>query len=94
MRRRPRDEPYRNAGKNRREERVDRDGFLLRHRAKPLEVPVVLQAGPAIFPIDEAKDQGHGINSFVDCTTMIAALYFAPISSGTKLMSRSQNPAS
>ena len=34
---------------------------------EPLEVLAVHQAGPAIFPIDQAKDDCHGINSVVDC---------------------------
>lgn len=32
-----------------------------------LQVPDVQEAGPAIFAIDEAKDECHGTNSIVDC---------------------------
>jgi hypothetical protein len=51
------------------------------------------QAGPAIFPIDEAKDHCHGINSVVDASTL-QALCFTGISSRAKLMSLSRNLAS
>src|ERR1700744_1480619 len=68
-------------GNNRR----DRNWFLPAHRTGPLEISVVRQAGPAIFPIDEAKDQGHGTSSVVDHMSRIAALCFAPISSGGEI---------
>jgi hypothetical protein len=51
------------------------------------------QAGPAIFPIDEAKDECHGINSVVDALTL-QPLCFTGISSEAKLMSLSRNLAS
>jgi hypothetical protein len=34
----------------------------------------VQEAGPAIFAIDEAKNECHGTNSIVDCMTETAAL--------------------
>jgi hypothetical protein len=34
----------------------------------------VQEAGPAIFAIDEAKNECHGTNSIVDCMTKTAAL--------------------
>jgi hypothetical protein len=51
------------------------------------------QAGPAIFPIDEAQDDCHGINSVVDAPTL-QPLCFTGISSEAKLMSLSRNLAS
>jgi hypothetical protein len=32
-----------------------------------LQVPDVQEAGPAIFTINETKDECHGTNSVVDC---------------------------
>src|SRR5579859_555396 len=39
------------------------------------------EAGPAIFAIDQAKNDAHGTNSVVDYPRRIAALCFRPISS-------------
>jgi hypothetical protein len=39
-----------------------------------LQVPDVQEAGPAIFAIDEAKNECHGINSVVDRVAKTAAL--------------------
>jgi len=39
-----------------------------------LQVPDVQETGPAIFAIDEAKNECHGTNSIVDCMTKTAAL--------------------
>jgi hypothetical protein len=51
------------------------------------------QAGPAIFPIDEAKDHCHGINSVVDAFSLQPSC-FTSISSEAKSMSSSRNLAS
>src|SRR5580692_983401 len=39
-----------------------------------LQVPDVQEAGPAIFAIDEAKNECHGINSVVDRMSKTAAV--------------------
>jgi hypothetical protein len=85
MRWRASDEPNDNSGADGCKEGLDRNRFLPRHWVRPLEIPAVLQAGPAIFPINEAKDQGHGTNSVVDRQQKIAALCFAPISWGHEI---------
>jgi hypothetical protein len=85
MRRRACDQPNGNSRAHGGNNRRDRNWFLPAHRTRPLKIPVVRQAGPAIFPIDEAKDQGHGTNSVVDCMKRIAALCFMPISSGGEI---------
>jgi hypothetical protein len=54
-----------------------------------LEISELQQAGPAIFAIDQAKNDGHGINSVVDYPTRIAALCFKPISSAGEIVSGS-----
>jgi hypothetical protein len=82
MRWRSRNEPNGHSGQNGREKRRDRNRSLPGHRIRALEKPVVQPEGPAVFPIDEAKDQCHGINSFVDYRRRIAALCFTSISSG------------
>ena len=52
-----------------------------------LQVPDVQEAGPAIFAIDEAKNECHGINSVVDRMITMQPLCCGPISSVGKSMS-------
>jgi hypothetical protein len=85
MRRRPRDQPNSYPSKDGREKRGNRNRFLLMHQGTPLEIPAMHQAGPAIFAIDEAKNECHGTNSVVDCMTKIAPVCFVRISLGTKI---------
>src|ERR1700728_5253403 len=50
-----------------------------------LQVPDVQEAGPAIFAIDEAKNECHGINSVVDRMTTMQPLCCGPISSQAEI---------
>jgi hypothetical protein len=50
-----------------------------------LQVPDVQETGPAIFAIDEAKNECHGINSIVDRTTTMQPLCCGPISSQAEI---------
>src|SRR5271163_4438242 len=50
-----------------------------------LQVPDVQEAGPAIFAIDEAKNECHGINSIVDRMTTVQPLCCGPISSQVEI---------
>jgi hypothetical protein len=60
-----------------------------------LQVPDVQEAGPAIFAIDEAKNECHGINSVVDrmskdCSRCVAGRFRRrpkSMSSGRKMVS-------
>jgi len=73
---RPRDQPNGYSGKDGREKCRDRDGFMPAHLTGLLEVLAMLQAGPAIFAIDETKNGCHGINSIVDRANQAAAVMF------------------
>ena len=55
------------------------------HLIDLLEVFETQEAGPAVFAIDQAKNDLHGTNSVVDYATKIAALCFRPISSGDEI---------
>jgi hypothetical protein len=60
-----------------------------------LQIPDVQEAGPAVFAIDEAKNECHGINSVVDRMTRECSRYVAGrfrrraklMSSGRKMVS-------
>ncbi|HET7889073.1 MAG TPA: hypothetical protein VFL62_22830 [Bradyrhizobium sp.] len=55
------------------------------HLVDLLEVFEILEASPAIFAVDQAKDDVHRTNSVVDYGIRIAALCFRPISSGDEI---------
>src|ERR1700731_4355969 len=50
-----------------------------------LQIPDVLETGPAIFAIDEAKNECHGINSIVDRVPTMQPLRCGPISSQAEI---------
>jgi hypothetical protein len=52
---------------------------------RPLQIPAVHQASPAIFTIDQAENECHGTNSIVDYLTKIAPVCFGRISLWTKI---------
>jgi hypothetical protein len=55
------------------------------HLIQLLEVFEILEAGPAVFAIDQAKNDLHGTNSVVDCPIRIAVLCFRSVSSGDEI---------
>jgi hypothetical protein len=55
------------------------------HLIGQLEVFEMLEASPAIFAIDQVKNDCHGTNSIVDYLAKIAALCFRRISSGYEI---------
>lgn len=79
------DEPDRNSGKDGGEKRRQYNRLWPVHRIDLLEMFEMLEAGPAIFEINQAKHECHGINSLVDYATTIAALCFRPVSSGDEI---------
>src|SRR5262249_118084 len=79
---RPGDEPDRYAGKNGRKKRREQNRLWPEHRINRLEVSEILEAGPAIFTVNQSKYDVHEIKSGVDYATKIAVLCFNAISSG------------
>jgi hypothetical protein len=85
VRRRPSDQPDRYSSKDGRKKRREQNCLWPVHRIDLLEVFEIQDAGPAVFAIDQAKNDLHGTNSVVDYATKIAALCFRLVSSGTKI---------
>jgi hypothetical protein len=84
-RRRSCDQPDRNSGKSGGEKGREENRIWPVHRIDLLEIFEMLEASPAIFEINQTKNERHGINSIVDYATKIAGLCFKSISSGDEI---------
>jgi hypothetical protein len=80
MGRRSCDQPDRYAGKDGCKNCREQNGLWPVHPINLLEVFEIQKAGPAIFAVDQLKNDLHGTNSVVDHTATIAALCFRSIS--------------
>ena len=76
MRRGSRDEPDRYAGKDGGYKRREQNRIWPVHLINLLKVFEIQEAGPAVFAVDQAKNDLHRTNSVVDYATILAALCF------------------
>jgi hypothetical protein len=76
MRRGSRDEPDRYAGKDGGYKRREQNRIWPVHLINLLKVFEIQEAGPAVFAVDQAKNDLHRTNSVVDYAIILAALCF------------------